>query len=750
MLYASEVAGLVGLNRFKPLSEAFEAVWARTDPEGYARRVAQVEAELGPEGQVRLLNKEQQAELILQQQPPLGAALASALEKVEHCSNEDLASLRYDLQQLVRKSLPGSSNESSRTLLNDYMAGQLSKRYGVLNEARGIEAYERIAGVVVRDNNRLFYAREIAQCELDEQQLRRIDADAATAAAAATSAISTHAAADHLSLLTLDDPSPPLLRRALWVGGRVDGFRDNNDSSTMEEQNPNGRNGSEVDANADTGASGGAGAGAVFGDLLIELKNRTRRFMRPLPLYDRCQMECYLQITERARGELVERLRVRVTPDQAARNNSVAAAVKQKHAEQQTQLQQCDNAPASIEQEGLEQRMLDEQTRDPEPEDVDFLASQESTAATAAATAAASIDFYVVSDASSEVEDAINEDAAVAAAAAEVDSSFLADTSPLSSAGDVEEDSSFLDDSAARAFTTAAAALIADPDGPAFDDNGDISGSSDSSSTLIREQLSTAFAATNLDESDPSADEGMPAAGDALLTAGEEEEELGLDTSFVHAAPLVPVSALPPPLRSPSVPAAAASSASVPASLPPSPPPSLFIDQLKRTPLERDDAVWSETILPSLRRFGEFMTRFLASPALQRQYLHAWHRGGEAAKLALLADIQPGAMLSSASSSSSSSTPQQQQLQKNNFAAAEAQRQREWRMALQEEMAAAEPASSSSASSRDVRSTASAATPPSTEIASAAAATANNEDVEPKKRPVASRFISARRKRTTS
>jgi hypothetical protein len=58
--------------------------------------------------------------------------------------------------------------------------------------------------------------------------------------------------------------------REIWVGGRIDG---------------------------------------EAGGRVIEVKNRTKRFMNPLPKYDICQLQTYLAILESPEGELVEHLR---------------------------------------------------------------------------------------------------------------------------------------------------------------------------------------------------------------------------------------------------------------------------------------------------------------------------------------------------------------------------------------------------------------------------------------------------------
>jgi hypothetical protein len=58
--------------------------------------------------------------------------------------------------------------------------------------------------------------------------------------------------------------------REIWVGGRIDG---------------------------------------EAGGRVVEIKNRTKRFMKPLPKYDLCQLQTYLTILDSPEGELVEHLR---------------------------------------------------------------------------------------------------------------------------------------------------------------------------------------------------------------------------------------------------------------------------------------------------------------------------------------------------------------------------------------------------------------------------------------------------------
>ena len=153
MIYASQVSGLVGMNPWTQLHEVFESVWARSDPEQYRHRIAQVEAELG----VRLLTREQEAELVLEEHGFLRAQLEAVVARAESLSNDDLTAAKSALKSSAR-TVPGISPEQS-ALVGDYLVGQLSKAYGTVNEDRALKAYEQVADLTVVDNNRLFYGQ---------------------------------------------------------------------------------------------------------------------------------------------------------------------------------------------------------------------------------------------------------------------------------------------------------------------------------------------------------------------------------------------------------------------------------------------------------------------------------------------------------------------------------------------------------------------------------------------------------------
>lgn len=158
MIYASQVSGLVGMNPWTQLHEVFESVWARSDPEQYRQRIAQVEAELG----VRLLTREQEAELLLEQHGFLRAQLDAVVARAASLSNDDLTAAKSALKSASRTA-PGISPEQS-ALVADYLVGQLSKAYGTVNEERALKAYEQVADLTVIDNNRLFYGQKTRPC----------------------------------------------------------------------------------------------------------------------------------------------------------------------------------------------------------------------------------------------------------------------------------------------------------------------------------------------------------------------------------------------------------------------------------------------------------------------------------------------------------------------------------------------------------------------------------------------------------
>jgi len=354
----------------------------------------------------------------------------------------------------------------------------------------------------------------------------------------------------------------------------------------------------------------------------------------------------------RERGELVERLRQRVSPSQAAR--SIQAVREQQALEADARARTKD-----------EERAHAVQMLDPEIEDVAFMSSNASSSESneQSSVQGAEPTQAAVEESSSSVDATPPSEvppfgSAAATLEDEVDTSFLASNAAPAVAEEVEEDVSFLaapppvTEEVAADVSALVEAVMMDADaaaeglrfeivgthavsgaqgsryspfgGAAFSNSPSDSGAPSLTHILVREHL-RAPPPTSVDDSDASGGEHDVQAGrhvdhsflrdphtDAATVASVEDLEL--DGSFVQRP-------------------AAAAAVAAPAA------PSLFLDQLKRTPLSRDDAAWTQTILPGLARFGRFLTRFLASPRLQREYLLAFH--DEQAKMRLLKDIVP-------------------------------------------------------------------------------------------------------------
>lgn len=684
MIYASEVAGLVGLNPYKSISELFESVWARTEPEAYAHRISQVEAETG----VKLLTKDQEAEAVLKDHSAISQLLSECLSNLESKGQEDITAAKETLQAAAKSLQTGPTpiTAEQSAIVSDYLVGNLSKAYGTVNESAAIEMYERVAAVRVIDNNRLFYGREIGECNIQPEEIQRMEqmakaaaeaTEAAAVAAATAKGVTAQEASSPSSapsvsalplpdLSTVNDPTPLLLHRSIWVGGRVDGF---------------------------TAAPSGESH-------LVEIKNRTRKFLSPLPLYDRCQMEVYLQVCEYERGELVERLRKRVDEQEAAESIASVKASEERAARDKAERDAEQALFAAIVSEDLPPRLAENSEAD--LTDDSFLASSNEAA--------------VAEPAASEPEsDSFDDSSAIVSE--EFDSDFLADLSASVTNAEVEEDASFLasteetprpalnseesdrdhvlDGSAeSAAALPRPSPLVSTPSSPAFEIVGTehvvaarsmfrfVGSGMDAASVgaqsithvLIREsaagtredvasavddartkQLDDAFlldsaavASAADDDCDADGDGRRVSAGELdqqfmrepLLDEPERMEDAirGRTLEDTFASPLLP------PEDSEEHDAAASFSSNPAAAAPaaaPSPPvvrPTLFLDQFKRTPLRRDSRVWNEKILPGILRFSEFLTKFLAVPELQRRYLLC--RSVEE-KEAILAEIKP-------------------------------------------------------------------------------------------------------------
>lgn len=470
--------------------------------------------------------------------------------------------------------------------------------------------------------------REFAVCEIDPTELDSAAAfasassHAAAGESTAASASPSSSASDSPSL-SLNDPAPPLLKRSIWVGGRVDGFS------------------------------------SVSGHL-IEMKNRTRRFMTPLPLYDRCQMECYLQICDVDHGELVERLRIKVDSQQAAESiadvQRATAAVAARSKMVATDL---DADPEPEPGPGL----AAEATRagsvqpgpgaDAEAEDAEFLQPQRAQlhagddecdpdfmpprpAAVVATEAGAGSQATAV-EAESDESFASGFSAAPALAEEEEeeqDSSFMQHGTGPPAPADADEDTSFL--SLAASLDAALAAplppLHSDASSPRFEILG-TEPLDDAAAAGEGEDPLASGSITHILIREPPPEEPRDREGDdrcldrRFMREGVVQQASDEDpcpapgkkrrgaAAAAAAVPAASSSASASVSSSSSAAASAAAAAATPTY------PSLYIDKLKRSPLRRDNTVWHSRILPPLRQFGHFVTRFLARPHWQREYL---------------------------------------------------------------------------------------------------------------------------------
>ena len=655
MIYASEVSGIVGLNPFKPINEVFEAVWARTEPELYAYRISQVEAEIGQ----KLLTPEQEAEAVLQEHSALAQLLSECTSNLESKGQEEITAAKEALKAAAKSLLSGPSPITADQVekVSDYLVGNVSKAYGTINEAKAIAMYEQVAEVRVRDNNRLFYGREIGECRIEPEEIERME-QLAKAAAEATEAVGAAAANGPAAqqpasasfpsplpdLSTVNDPTPVVLHRSIWVGGRVDGFTEGAESH------------------------------------LVEIKNRTKKFYSPLPLYDRCQMEVYLQVCEYDRGELVERLRKRVDEQEAADSIAIVKANEERAAKDKAERNQ--------------QQFAEIGNQDPPPSvaasadddltDDSFLTS--SSVAETEALPALEPEFDAL-DSSPEVE--------------EFDSDFLADSTVSDSAGDIEEDASFLasteetprptlvaeesdqdhvPDADSFASLPRPSPLVSTPSSPAFEIVGTelvaamrsmfrfvgsgmdaaAVGAQSITHVLIRERVREELSGTSGDDAHTKQlDDAFLLDSAAVASASDDDCDSDGDGRRVSAGELdqqfmreplldepermddaVGRRTLEDTFASPLLPPdshddATDSSTSAPEAT--AVRPTLFIDKVKRTPLRRDDRVWNEKILPGILKFSTFLTKFLAVPELQRRYLMS----STVEKEAILAEIKP-------------------------------------------------------------------------------------------------------------
>ena len=153
----------------------------------------------------------------------------------------------------------------------------LAQLCSTVNRVFGIESEKRLIasmredGIHVKKNNRVLYKKTMG-----------LAADAAAAPAAASPASAAS------SLFPASSAAPT---RSWLLAGRVDGFIDGQ---------------------------------------LVEIKSRTRCFLSPLPLWDRCQFECYLQILDLQQGQVLEVLREKTAASAAASASGAEAVVSER------------------------------------------------------------------------------------------------------------------------------------------------------------------------------------------------------------------------------------------------------------------------------------------------------------------------------------------------------------------------------------------------------------------------------------
>jgi len=137
-VYASELAACIGMNRYRPVSEAARKVWCRCDPEGYRRALLRNDTS-EPEPIADTLQKLQLTETVT--------------NVVEQSTPETLAK---DVAKLAEENKDSLALEG--ILLSDVTSFVLTER-GKNSEGGSLDRLEKSFNIKIRERNDKFYKR---------------------------------------------------------------------------------------------------------------------------------------------------------------------------------------------------------------------------------------------------------------------------------------------------------------------------------------------------------------------------------------------------------------------------------------------------------------------------------------------------------------------------------------------------------------------------------------------------------------
>ena len=148
MLFASEVAAVIGENPFRPIHDPFEKIWQRTWPTRF-KKAKQAAEELS---QAPVLDEEEAVQALLQTHE-LGThyeqVVAQAAQESQDIPGLDAAKESFAKQVEQREDLP----EEVKHKVVEFTRSAANKAFGSQNEASAIASFEFKARTTVSGNN---------------------------------------------------------------------------------------------------------------------------------------------------------------------------------------------------------------------------------------------------------------------------------------------------------------------------------------------------------------------------------------------------------------------------------------------------------------------------------------------------------------------------------------------------------------------------------------------------------------------
>ncbi|KAK3287075.1 hypothetical protein CYMTET_5395 [Cymbomonas tetramitiformis] len=299
VMYASELAAVLGLHKYQPQPDAFAQLWQRTCPQMYF--------EAAKRARVKLETKEESLKRLAQDQG-VAQQLSSALEfSARSTSRHSVQKLKEQAEEAIEQQAVGSAAERQISnilddvpapLRQDVLSAVTNKELSSEERARDIKEHLGASPLVLQEVSHALAQDSLLKTELGNAVTRELYTGHGTR--------SENVAIRQYEVQTgarvLEDPQFRLTEvaqfgecGAVFVGGRVDGL-----AHVAASQGP--KSDGEDGADAPTQIQ-------LEDCRIVEVKNRMRRHFKMIPQYEKVQVQAYLRIWDVQEGHLVESLR---------------------------------------------------------------------------------------------------------------------------------------------------------------------------------------------------------------------------------------------------------------------------------------------------------------------------------------------------------------------------------------------------------------------------------------------------------